>query len=59
MELREKISRVLVKWGMPTRQVAIIELVRLFEEEMEEYMAKSGDKAKKEKKKPKKDKKTS
>lgn len=28
--LRQQISRILVKWSMPTRQVAINEILRLF-----------------------------
>ena len=29
-EIREKISKILVKWGMPTRQAAISEIMALF-----------------------------
>lgn len=29
-DIRQKISRILVRWTMPTRQVAIIEIARLF-----------------------------
>ncbi len=29
--LRNQISEILVKWDMPTRQVAISEIIRLFE----------------------------
>ena len=53
-ELRLAISKILIKWGMGTRQIAIIEIARLLEKEGELRMAKSGDKAKKEKKKKKK-----
>lgn len=31
-KLREDISKILIKWSMPTRQVAINELVRLFDQ---------------------------
>lgn len=58
-ELRDGISQILVKWGMPTRQVAINEIMNLFDrfEGGEIIMAKSKDKGKKEKKKAKKAKK--
>lgn len=32
--MREEISKILVKWSMPTRQVAISELLSLFQSEM-------------------------
>ena len=31
--LRKKISKILVKWGMPTIQIAISEIIELFEQE--------------------------
>lgn len=34
-ELREAVSKILVKWGMPTVQVAISEIVALLENEQE------------------------
>lgn len=33
MDIREKISKILVSWGLGTRQSAINELVKLVEEE--------------------------
>jgi hypothetical protein len=33
--MRKKIAEILVKWSMPTRQVAINELFALFDEEWE------------------------
>ena len=35
MDIREKISKILVKWNLPTRQIVINELVKLVEEEKE------------------------
>ena len=32
--LKQEISKILVKWDMPTRQVAIDEIVELFESEL-------------------------
>ena len=32
-ELRNKISEIFIRWNMPTRQVAITEILSLFEEE--------------------------
>lgn len=32
-ELREQISRILIQWNMPTRQVAINQIVELLDEE--------------------------
>ena len=34
--LREKISKILVKWDMPTRQVAVDDIIKLFETIIEE-----------------------
>lgn len=55
-ELRDGISQILVKWAMPTRQVAINEIMNLFDrfEGGEDTMAKGKNKAKKEVKKVKK-----
>lgn len=38
--LREKISKILVKWGMPTRQVAINELLELHRAELQSLIDK-------------------
>ncbi len=36
-ELRDKIAKILVKWGMPTRQVSISEIEELFTSALAEY----------------------
>lgn len=53
-EIRLAISKIFIKWGLGTRQIAIIEIANLIEQEVEDRMAKGSDKPKKEKKKPKK-----
>lgn len=32
-DLRTKISKILIKWSMPTRQAAISEIIQLIEDE--------------------------
>lgn len=54
-ELRKAVSQILIKWGMGTRQIAIIEIVNLIEAEREEAINMAKDKSpKKEVKKKKK-----
>ena len=39
-EIKEKISKILIKWGMPTRQVAIGEILELFGAHNQEILEK-------------------
>ena len=36
--LREEISEILVKWHMPTRQIAINEIIELFNSKQKEFL---------------------
>lgn len=52
-ELRTEISKIFIRWGLGTRQIAIIEIANLVEKEVDNRMAEKS-KQKKEKKKAKK-----
>lgn len=52
-EIRTEISKIFIRWGLGTRQIAIIEIANLIEQEVINRMAEKS-KQKKEKKKAKK-----